>query len=132
MAGISGWAFIAVGAIVTLFSNYVRNRGGNGLALFFWVGIAMIGIGVFKLAAGFMLNEKKTKGEAEKIKEKNYSKIKFGFNKDLETVDGKEVEQEKQRALNTINNMGVIVCPMCGTKHYSNSNFCHMCGSRLK
>ena len=132
MAGISGWIFVAIGSIVSLFSNYVRNRGGGGMALFFWVGIGMIGVGIFKLAAGYILNEKKTKEETERIRQKNFSKIKFGFNKDLEEVNGKEVEQEKQKAMNKINDMGIIVCQICGTKHYSNSNFCHMCGSRLK
>jgi hypothetical protein len=132
MAGISGWVFMAIGAIVTLFSNYVRNRGGQGLALFFWVGIAMIGIGVFKIVYGFIIKDKKAKSGIEEKKEKGSIISKMGFNKDLDAVGSKELEIEKQNALNKIQNTNILVCPICGTKHYSNSNFCHMCGTKLK
>lgn len=30
------------------------------------------------------------------------------------------------------NERTIIVCPKCNTKNYSTSNFCHMCGARLK
>jgi hypothetical protein len=133
MTRISGWIFMAIGATVTLFSNYVRKRGGEGLALFFWVGIVMIGIGVFKIAVGFVTKEQKTKDETYVKEEKNKSILhKFGFNKDLDVVGAKELEREKQNAVNNIQSTNILVCPVCGTKHYSNSNFCHMCGTRLK
>lgn len=29
-------------------------------------------------------------------------------------------------------NKSIIICPLCGTKNYAASNFCHICGQRLK
>lgn len=134
MAKISGWIFLAIGAAVSLFSNYVRKRGGEGLALFFWAGLIMIGIGVFKIAVGYITKGTKSKlyGEEPEKKKKFIDSVKLGFNKDLDVVNGRDAESEKQKAINTIQSTSIIVCPVCGTKHYSNSNFCHMCGTRLK
>lgn len=73
MAKISGWIFTAIGAGVALFSRYVQNRGGDGLGLFFWTGLIMIGIGIFKMVVGFIMKDKKEQEErdAEKKPEKH-------------------------------------------------------------
>jgi hypothetical protein len=129
MAGISGWIFMAIGAIVALFSRYIQKKGGDGLGLFFWAGVVMIGIGVFKIAARFMLREKKAEQEKENQEK---GQFKFGFNKDLEAVDSNELLREKAKAVKSMEEMNILVCPNCGTKHYSNSNYCHMCGRKLR
>ncbi len=131
MAKISGWIFTAIGAGVALFSRYVQKRGGDGLGLFFWTGIVMIGIGIFKMVVGFIMNDKKAQEERDSEKNQK-SMFRYGFNKDLERVDSSEILKEKQRAMNSVQESSIIVCPNCGTKHYSNSNFCHMCGRKLK
>jgi hypothetical protein len=133
MVKISGWVYLAIGAVVSLFSRYVQNRGGKGLAIFFWAGIILIGVGVFKIATGFMMAKEEDKNRAEKEKKG----FKIAFNKDLEGVNPQQkVMQERQQAMNSINeksaDRSIIVCPRCGTKHYSNSNFCHMCGVKLR
>jgi hypothetical protein len=130
MTKISGWIFMAIGAGVTLFSSYVQKRGGEGMALFFWAGIVMIGIGVFKIAYYFITRENTTKEEKKEMGNLG-SNFKFGLNKDLDNIT-KDAAREKQDAINKIQQTNIIVCPVCGTKHYSNSNFCHMCGTRLK
>jgi hypothetical protein len=138
MSSISGWVFVAVGASVTLFSNYVRNRGGEGLALFFWVGIIMIGVGIFKIVLGYIKEDK----EEKNIPKDKFARAQinsavgpgkfFGINKDLEDVGKSNIDYEKNKAVSQIQQNSILVCPMCATKHYSNSNFCHMCGQRLK
>lgn len=32
----------------------------------------------------------------------------------------------------SIDSKVIIRCPKCQTKHYSTSNYCHMCGTKLK
>lgn len=54
-------------------------------------------------------------------------------------------QREEKELINQINNQNnynnynnnknvqtVILCPKCRTKNYSTSNFCHMCGWRLR
>lgn len=132
MTKISGWIFMAIGAGVSLFSRYVQKRGGEGMAIFFWVGVAMIGIGIFKVAVGFILKDEKKKAEEEEQKKSRNPFQRFGLNKDLEKVDSKKIEIERQQAMNKVQQTSIVNCPTCGTRHYSNSNFCHMCGSRLR
>jgi len=128
---------MAIGAGVSLFSRYVQKRGGEGLAIFFWAGIAMIGIGVFKIIIGFVFKPKKNSEEENKKESIKHGLLqKLAFNKDLDKIDVQKnmqtLQNEKQQAVKNINETAILVCTMCGTKHYSNSNFCHMCGSRLK
>lgn len=127
MAGISGYVFMAVGAAVSLFSRYIQKKGGEGLQLFFWAGIIMIGIGVFKIVVAFIMKEKKS----EEKKENSEGRF-FGLNKDLEDVAAEKLMKEKNAAAANIQMNSIIVCRTCGTKHYSNSNFCHICGTKLK
>lgn len=131
MTKISGWVFMIMGAAMALFSRYIQNKGGQGMALFFWVGVIVIGIGVFKIALHFILRSEKEKEENVKKKYTNPLQ-KLGLNKDLEGVEGDGLEREKQQAMRKIQETSILICPACGTKHYSNSNFCHMCGTRLK
>lgn len=40
----------------------------------------------------------------------------------------KPVQQKKPK---TIQNKSIIRCHVCQAKHYSNSNYCHLCGTKL-
>ncbi|MFA6072964.1 MAG: hypothetical protein WC758_02545 [Candidatus Woesearchaeota archaeon] len=132
MGNISGWIFMAVGAAVSLFSRYVQKRGGDGLGLFFWVGVIMIGIGVFKIITKFILRDNnKLKEEKDKKKFDNPLQ-RFGLNKDLQGVNSGNALQEQQKVASEIQAKSILVCNKCGTKHYSTSNFCHICGSKLR
>lgn len=123
---------MAIGAGVALFSKYVQNKGGKGMALFFWVGIIMIGIGIFKVVLGFILRDERKEKQLQE-KKQNFNPLqKMGFNKDLEGVDSKKIEMERQQAMKNVQQTNIVNCPTCGTRHYSNSNFCHMCGARLR
>lgn len=124
MAGIHGFVYIIIGLSVTLFSNYVYNKTAiPSLLLFFYLGLIFIAIGAFKLVKGFLL-----KDSAKPIKEKepNQALAKM-LNKDLANVDMNRTQQNHSMQQNQI-----IACQRCGTKHYANSNFCHICGYPLK
>jgi hypothetical protein len=132
MTKISGWIFMAIGAGVSLFSKYVQNRGGKGMALFFWVGIGMIGLGIFKVVVGFITRDEARRQDKSEQKKYTHPLQRLGLNKDLDNVDGQRLEKEKQQAMNNIQQTNIRICATCGTKHYSNSNFCHICGTKLK
>ncbi|MFT4260871.1 MAG: hypothetical protein ACMXX9_00375 [Candidatus Woesearchaeota archaeon] len=38
------------------------------------------------------------------------------------------IKQEKPKV---VQDKTIIRCHVCGAKHYSNSNFCHLCGTKL-
>ncbi len=157
MVKISGWVYLVIGPIISLFARYVQNRGGKGLALFFWVGIALIAFGIFKIVTRFITRDKIEKKESKLKVEKESRLFGLGLKADVNiTAEERErVMREKQQAMRTIENKttqgahstqssqqsrsqsasqtpNIISCPTCGTNHYSNSNFCHMCGARLK
>jgi hypothetical protein len=95
--------YIIVGLAVSLFSRYVSQRTeNNGLELFFYVGIGFIIWGTFRLILGFVLSDKSKKPKEKETKKNNYSDDKT-----------------------------VIRCHVCSVKHYSTSNYCHMCGTKL-
>ena len=55
---IPGWAYLLVGIIVSVTSNRVREVTENqGMALFFYLGIVMIVIGVAKVLIRFIIKE---------------------------------------------------------------------------
>jgi len=69
MSKLTGFIFIFLGGIVTYTSYYV----GPKLRLFFWIGLGLLGFGVFQLIVSFVLQEtatKKFKREVEKQLEK--------------------------------------------------------------
>ena len=130
MVKLSGWVFLIIGAVVSVYSTYVQSKiDSPGLTLFFWVGIAMIGIGVFKLALAFVFGNKSKKDvTSNNLNDKIANSL--GFGKDLPKMDAEKLQRERGLILNRTKS--IIICPNCSTKHYSNSNFCHMCGTRLK
>jgi len=134
MVKISGWFFLIIGGAVSAYSTFVQSKiDSPGLTLFFWVGIGMIGIGVFKLALSYMFGDKsrdKSKNDVSSNNLNDRIANSLGFGKDIPKMDEERLQRERDLILNRTKS--ILVCPNCSTKHYSNSNFCHMCGTRLK
>jgi hypothetical protein len=61
MAAIPSWGWLFVGALVTGTAWYAD------MPMFFWLGLAFITFGVFKLVIGFMLGKKVTKQEKKQV-----------------------------------------------------------------
>jgi hypothetical protein len=120
MAGIHGAAYMVIGVLVAGFSKYVQERVESpGLTLFFYAGLLFIGVGVFKLILRYILKDKDT-GNANK---KEYSQPRTRPEEMKERITAKNPALKEKY---------VVPCPLCGTKHYSTSNYCHMCGANLK
>lgn len=118
--------FLAVGIIIASMSGVsltVSNESNHAaMQLFFGIGLLFLLIGIIK----FII--KKVSQVSDNEKE---------FRKDISGV--REINHEERimardaKQINTpvIPNK-IIFCPRCNAKNYSSSNYCHMCGLRLK
>jgi len=102
---ISPWLFIAMGSMVGAYALFINGRLGGSIAmkLFAYVGFGFALIGVGKI----MFRWWKEKGS-------------LGEERFAEKLAG--VAQSPQ----------VILCPKCKAKNYNTSNFCHVCGMKLR
>jgi hypothetical protein len=108
MPKIPGIVYVILGIAMAWFARYVDTRTQNqGMTLFFYAGIVLIAIGVFKIIIKYV-----TKDETP----------------EKETI----ISEEEKKIRETIEKRRIIMCKMCGTRHYSTSNYCHMCGTKLK
>lgn len=130
MVKISGWIYLVIGGAVAAYSKFIQTKiDSPGMTLFFWAGILMLGVGVFKLVMSFIFSNKMKQEQTPGSFEDRVAN-KLGFSKDLPKIDAEKLQRERDMILNRTSS--IVVCPSCGTKHYSNSRFCHMCGTRLK
>lgn len=103
---IPSFVYIVVGAAIAVFSRFVDSRTENaGIILFFYVGLGFVIWGVFKVLTNFVLKDRVIK-DVSSLKQK-----KPDFKYDVKK--------------------SIVSCRVCQTKHYSSSNFCHMCGTKL-
>ncbi len=105
MAKIPGWAYGAVGILIAVYSKFIssRSEGGNTvMSIFFWVGILLLAIGVFKTVVNYLTGENKMK------KARN-------VNRD---AGGRPVHARD-----------FLVCPRCNAKLHGQSKYCNWCGT---
>lgn len=114
---IHGLVYVVLGVLMALYARFIGSQVDSGaMVLFFWVGVGFLVFGVFRLILGYVFKDKEKVSRRESPALNNLKKQKEDF-------------MRKQ----TINSSGEIVsCGRCGTRHYKNSNFCHMCGYSLK
>jgi hypothetical protein len=106
MASIPGWVYLIVGGAVAGFSKYIgakMEKAPGALTIFFWIGILLVAVGVFKLALGYMTGEKEQKPETKA------------------PVRGPGRPDYARDA---------IVCPRCNARLHPQSRFCNWCGTR--
>ena len=99
MVKIPGIAFLVIGAVVTAASMYLPN-----LKVFFYVGLAFIAVGIFKVLIRYMTKPKESAMEKR--------------------AEGVQAAQRQQR-------QNYKVCPRCGAGSYPQANFCYHCGTRI-
>jgi membrane protein implicated in regulation of membrane protease activity len=115
MASIPGWIYIIIGVAIAIYSKLlVKETGANPfLNIFFYIGVAFIAVGLVKTIFKRSKKDKPVNEPHTPVQQK-------------QTQQQKPVVQQQ-----TQNTPGIVYCNRCGAKHYSNSNFCHLCGSRL-
>ena len=118
--------FLAVGAIISgvagfslLFSEEVNHAA---MQLFLGIGLLFLLIGVIKLivkvVSSTSANEKKFRERMSGVDQINREE--------------RRMSRESKLANAQATKSTIISCPRCQTKNYSASNYCHMCGLRLK
>ncbi len=103
---VSPWLGIALGGMIAAYAGFINKHigGSLGIQLFIYVGLLMIAIGTGRIIYKWW-NER-GKQEEEQIAEKIA-----------------HVPNDAPR---------IIYCPRCHAKNYSTSNYCHMCGMKLR
>lgn len=118
--------FLGAGGLMTIIAGFslIASRDVNQAAmqLFLGVGLLFVLIGVIKLIMRLVSsasdNEKKLRNKMSGVDE----------------IDREEARmaRESRKANTQAQKTSIIVCPHCQTRNYSVSNFCHMCGARLR
>lgn len=105
MVKIPSFVHVLVGIVMIIFSTWIEGRADNTNLIFFKViGGGFIAYGFWYVVKGFITKDENVHHE-----------------EDSKTFNN-EMNNEKK----------IIRCKKCGTKHYDKSNYCHMCGLRLK
>lgn len=112
MVRIHGLVYVLIGIFMSGYSRFIQSKADAPvLKVFFWLGIVFIVVGVFRLVLRYLFKDKK---DSDSLKNKLNDVKKDNFSD------------------NNSNSKEIVSCSRCMTKHYSNSNFCHMCGFSLK
>lgn len=110
------------GLLITLVSGYgllftsLENK--TSMQLFFFIGLAFIALAFLKILIKYIKS-----GNLKKDEERVAQKIGQIPQQELQ-------EQAEQQA--KLQQPKIIMCSLCGTKNYSTSNYCHMCGNKLR
>lgn len=116
MARIPGIVYLLVGLVMMGYSKIIEARNPEAnITLFFWVGLALFFIGVFKSLVQFVV-AKSTK----KVGERERAELDQARGAAHETIH-KSVEQQG-RATH-------LVCSECGAKLHVKSRYCNWCGA---
>ena len=126
--------FVVIGVVMFGLSKVVLMKGttehSSAMNLFMYLGLVALGIGLIKFLISFYKKggfAKAEKSMAESLAGKDASAM--GRDSRQRARYEQEIERRKQPSAKT---PSVIVCPVCKTKNYSSSNYCHMCGQKLK
>jgi hypothetical protein len=128
--------YLVIGLIMATLSKIILIQGKTdhvpAMQLFFYIGLGFTAIGLIKFLIQYYKKGGFKKAE-EKIAENLAGKDAQVLGQDARTRERYE-QQLQQRRINTQGRQQpqIIRCPVCGAKNYSTSNYCHMCGAKLK
>lgn len=126
--------FVIIGLLMFGLSKVVLMKGttehSEAMILFMYLGLVALGIGLIKFLISFYKKGGFSKAE-KRVAESLAGKDAIAMGKD--SRERARYEQEIERRKRPLaKTPSVIVCPVCKTKNYSTSNYCHMCGQKLK
>jgi hypothetical protein len=150
MASINGGIYLIIGAIIAIVSWIIKSQNPNRstvMLIFFFIGILFILIGFVKLFFS-KLDKKQREIDIHNINvvNKTHAKPEHQTAHSGHTQHTQHQTHSKEQNLNERfpykgfgapqhqqqNHPKIINCPMCGTRNYTVSNFCHGCGYKLK
>jgi ABC-type nickel/cobalt efflux system permease component RcnA len=144
MAAIPWWAYLGSGIAISIMSKIVeKNSKPGSFALFFWIGILFIVVGVGKLVFKYVLRREKNASinaqnmqHAQPARHPAHHPLSQHAPPSGIRMHHFQGQHQVSKATNQqvrIQESSIIVpCPACGTKHYNYANFCMRCGTKIK
>lgn len=119
---IAGILISAVSAYALLFTN-LENKAP--MQLFLYVGLAFIAFAFIKLAIKYIKS-----GKLREDEERIATKV-TGVPSQHQTDQEYQEQLARQSRLHQ-SSPQIIQCGLCKTRNYATSNYCHMCGYKLR
>lgn len=120
-----------VGILISSFSAYIllftSIEDKSVMKLFLYIGLGFIALAFIKKGITYI----KT-GGLKKDEENIATKI-SGVPQSANQQEEYQKQLRRQKQMqSTQNKPSIVACQLCATKNYSTSNYCHMCGYKLK
>jgi hypothetical protein len=159
MAPIPGIAYAVIGAIIAGSSKFVEIRSGNKMAVFFYIGLIFIAIGIGKIILAKIQSQQnaihqqpkklstnqimqgrinqntrpQTTAQRHAGGNPNYQNPPTPQDPRINSIDHriKKVHATQFQQLPAAQHISIVSCPACGIQHYSYARFCMMCGQAL-
>jgi len=128
--------FLIIGGVMATISKIILLQKNSeheaAMNLFFYIGIIFLITGLIKLLVKKYKEGSFSKTET-KIAENLAGQDAIVLGKDSRTRARYEQRIQERKIVNQGKNEKpqIITCPVCKTKNYSTSNYCHMCGAKL-
>jgi len=146
MTAIPWWAYLGSGILVSAFSKWVEAKSKPGdFALFFWIGILFIVVGVGKVLVKYLFSKDKKQPQPGRHQQNMTYPIHHRAAGQHPSQHQSQQHPPQQHAQKTQvqhnvsvanqqapQHASIISCPFCGTKHYDYANYCMKCGSKMK
>jgi hypothetical protein len=161
MAAIPGWAYLGSGILIAVLSKIVeKNSKPGSFALFFWIGIIFIAVGVGKIVFKYVFRKEKKapqnpyasqashaarqhsvvqhqrqavhhQGAAQAPHLNNYPQQ--SQQTPMHHLQGQHsISKATSQQVRMQESSIIVPCPACGTRHYDYANFCMRCGTKIK
>jgi hypothetical protein len=137
MAAIPGWAYLTIGIAVSVLSKIVEkvSKKPGTFALFFWVGILFLVVGLVKLVLKKNKKEQKNISPAEQFAPVNFQQRQNMQSQNPSSTNFSQGQHHISRIANPqqrVQHPSIISCPSCGTRHYDYAHYCMRCGTHLR
>jgi hypothetical protein len=157
MAAIPWWAYLGSGIIISAVSKWVEAKSEPGdFALFFWIGILFIVVGVGKVIVKYLFNKEKKQPQPGHRQHPAYqanhraagqhsSQHQAHPNAQHQNPQHPSQQQSQHPAQQgqvqhhisaahqqPAQHPSIISCPICGTRHYDYAIYCMKCGTKMK
>ncbi len=140
---IHGIAYLVIGIVMVLFV-YIINKttGKTNLNIFYFVALIFALIGIIKLIPLLWQKRKEKKEQPKHVQHPKSNHTQTQHRAQHQHTHNQhpntqhthhQTQQQTSPAQQTQRQqVQIIHCSKCGTRHYATANFCYRCGTRLK